>query len=611
MPPPISITGLADRLHALTDSVVSTGDDETFALEQIHPRNIASAQNLLHYLALRSSDLRHLQAELARYGLSSLGRAEAHVEATLRATSRAADALAGRLASGSEIGPDIETDQPMVGFDEGPDQLEANAEALFGPRMPGRTARIMVTLPTEAATDPALVAEFAEAGASVFRINSAHDGPDVWAAMVAHVRTAEERTGRRLMVVVDLAGPKLRTGPIAPGPSVIKIKPQRDQLGRVTVAATVVLSPETVAADADVPHHPLPVDDRAWLARRIVGERISFTDARGSSRRMVVRGNADDRVTCLLPDTAYLTPGTELRAEDDRTTVGHLPPLDQGLRIRPGDCIRLVADLSPADASAEPLTIGCTLPEALRDAVVGDRVSLDDGKIAGLVVATDGDSLEIEVMDIAPGGAWLKSEKGINLPDTDLDLPAMTLDDRATLLFVVEHADAVDLSFVRSAADVQDLREELARLGHPDFPIIAKLETMAAFRNLPDILLAGMASPHLGVMIARGDLAVEAGYVRMGELQEEIMWICEAAHVPVVWATQVLEDLAKKGRPARAEVTDAAMSGRAECVMLNKGPHIPTAIRFLDAILTRMEGHQDKKSALLRRLRLSDRGSEL
>lgn len=605
------IADLADRLHALTDSVVSTGDAETFALEQIHPRNIASAQNLLHYLALRSSDLRHLQTELARHGLSSLGRAEAHVEATLRATSRAADALAGHLAPGSATRPDIETDKPMVGFDEGPEQLEANAEALFGPRMPGRSTRIMVTLPSEAATDPALVAEFAEAGASVFRINSAHDDPEAWAAMVAHLRLAEERTGRRLVVVVDLAGPKLRTGPIAPGPSVIRIKPERDQLGRATVAATVLLSPEPAAADDGLPHDRLPVDDLAWLARRTVGERITFTDARGSSRRMVVTGHGDGSITCTLPDTAYLTPGTELRAGDDRTTIGDLPPVEQGLRIHPGDRIRLVADLSPADAAVEPPTIGCTLPEALRDAVVGDRVSLDDGKIAGRIVATDMDSLEIEVMGIAPGGAWLKAEKGINLPDTDLDLPAMTVDDRAILPFVIEHADAVDLSFVRTAADVQDLREELARLGQPDFPVIVKLETMTAFRNLPDILLAGMASPHLGVMIARGDLAVEAGYVRMGELQEEIMWICEAAHVPVVWATQVLEDLAKKGRPARAEVTDAAMSGRAECVMLNKGPYIPTAIRFLDAILTRMEGHQDKKSSLLRRLRLSGRGSDL
>jgi pyruvate kinase len=76
----------------------------------------------------------------------------------------------------------------------------------------------------------------------------------------------------------------------------------------------------------------------------------------------------------------------------------------------------------------------------------------------------------------------------------------------------------------------------------------------------------------------------------------------EAAHLPVIWATQVLEGLAKSGKPSRAEITDAAMGERAECVMLNKGPHIIEAIQTLDDILLRMQGHQQKKSALLRRL---------
>ncbi|SDB93182.1 pyruvate kinase [Raineyella antarctica] len=628
MPPPPSISDLADRLESLRDSIVSTSTDEAIALQQVHPRNVASADNLLDYLALRSSDLRDLQSDLAHHGLSSLGRAEAHVEATLQGVCRAANALAGL--------PEPRFDPPMVSFDEGPAQLETNAELLFGPRPPHRTARIMVTLPPEGATDAGIVAEFAGAGASVFRINSAHDGPQAWAAMVGHVRAAEARTGRRLVVVVDLAGPKLRTGPIAPGPKVVKFKPQRDALGRTTVPAEVVLvagapgeptapgdtTAPSVADDPSEPRHsapgteslpagPLPVTDRAWLARRAVGDVVEFVDSRGSHRTLTVRGTHGSRVECVLTDTAYFVPGLALQVADDRTTVADLPATVQRLRIHPGDHLRLVADLTPADPSATPPTIGCTLPEAFRDTAVGDRVWLDDGKIGGRIIATDDVALEIEVTSIAAQGAWLGAEKGINLPDTDLDLAALTEEDRAVLPFVVAHADAVDLSFVRTAADVADLRDELDRLGRPDFPVIVKLETMTGFRNLPDILLAGMASPHLGVMIARGDLAVEGGYARMGEIQEEIMWICEASHVPVVWATQVLEDLAKTGTPARAEVTDAAMSGRAECVMLNKGPHIPTAIRFLDAILTRMEGHQDKKSSLLRRLRLSARGSEL
>ena len=104
-------------------------------------------------------------------------------------------------------------------------------------------------------------------------------------------------------------------------------------------------------------------------------------------------------------------------------------------------------------------------------------------------------------------------------------------------------------------------------------------------------------------MIARGDLAVECGYERLAELQEEMLWLCEAAHLPVIWATQVLEQLAKTGNPSRAEVSYAAMSERAECVMLNKGPYINDAVVVLDNILRRMTDHHYKKTALMPSLR--------
>jgi pyruvate kinase len=116
-----------------------------------------------------------------------------------------------------------------------------------------------------------------------------------------------------------------------------------------------------------------------------------------------------------------------------------------------------------------------------------------------------------------------------------------------------------------------------------------------------------MRSPASGVKIARGDLAVECGYERLAEIQEEILWMAEASHTPVIWATQVLESLAKSGIPSRAEITDAAMGERAECVMLNKGPYILEAVRALDNILTRMQAHQRKKSAMLRPLEVADR----
>jgi pyruvate kinase len=202
-------------------------------------------------------------------------------------------------------------------------------------------------------------------------------------------------------------------------------------------------------------------------------------------------------------------------------------------------------------------------------------------------------------------GQELRADKGINLPESSLRLAALTAKDLEDLSFVAEHADVVELSFANSAQDVELLLRHLARLGSRQPAIVLKIETRRGFENLPDMLLTAMRAPCCGVMIARGDLAVECGFERLAEVQEEILWICEAAHVPVIWATQVLETLAKEGMASRAEITDAAMGHRAECVMLNKGPHVLSAVRVLDDILRRMQAHQDKKRSMLRELRLA------
>jgi pyruvate kinase len=135
--------------------------------------------------------------------------------------------------------------------------------------------------------------------------------------------------------------------------------------------------------------------------------------------------------------------------------------------------------------------------------------------------------------------------------------------------------------------------------------MILKIETRRGFDNLPKLILASMRMRSFGIMIARGDLAVECGYERLAEVQEEILWICEAAHAPVIWATQVLETLAQKGVPSRSEITDAAMGERAECVMLNKGPYAVTAVSVLADILKRMQAHHEKKNSMLRQLHLA------
>jgi pyruvate kinase len=265
--------------------------------------------------------------------------------------------------------------------------------------------------------------------------------------------------------------------------------------------------------------------------------------------------------------------------------------------------LALIRGLGSGHHRVQPASVSCTLPEVLAQVKKGERIWFDDGRIGGVVRRVASRGVDVEITDIADGGASLAADKGINLPESRLELPALTPKDLADLDAAVRHADLVGLSFAQSAQDVRDLRRELASRGAGHVGLILKIETRRGFEHLPEMLLAAMAGEAAGVMIARGDLAVECGFERLAEVQEEILWACEAAHMPVVWATQVLETLAKTGQPSRAEITDAAMGERAECVMLNKGPHILEAMRTLDSVLRRMQGHQSKKRPLLRALK--------
>lgn len=585
---------LARALDDLRESLVveAAADDRP---ARAHPTHRASAENLAHYVALRRRDIRPLQVDLASWGLSSLGRAEAHVLASVDAVRRAVAGLAGV--------PYVPMQAPPVTFEEGERLLDRHAEALLGRAAGGRRTRIMVTLASEAADDADFVDRIVDAGAEIVRINCAHDDPDAWAKMIDHVRRAERARGRRVTVTMDLAGPKLRTGDIEPGPAVVRIKPTRNDLGRTIESARVRL----VVPDADISAGGpvVPVEDPQWLARRRPGERIAFRDTRGSKRELVVV-EVGHEVLAELTDTAYLVPGTTLRVRTDSTAVAWLPKRSRALTLHIGDELIVDPDPTPADPDADRLRIGCTLPQVFEDTRTGHRVFFDDGKIGGVVDEARPDGLRVRITDADLRGSRLRAGKGINLPDTDLRLPALTAEDLENLPFVVSRADAVSLSFVRSAADVEHLLERLAALGGTDLGVILKVETVSGFENLPAILFAAMSSARVGVMIARGDLAVEAGYGRLAEVQEQILWLCEAAHVPVIWATQVLDRLARTGRPSRAEITDAAASGRAECVMLNKGPYVDAAVRFLDDVLHRMSDHQRKKDSLLRRLRSWD-----
>ena len=286
--------------------------------------------------------------------------------------------------------------------------------------------------------------------------------------------------------------------------------------------------------------------------------------------------------------------------------------IKHGIKIRKGDHIIItkrntLGKKSKYDKKKQQIKmaeVGILLHEIIDDVKVDDLVLIDDGLIESVVISKTEEDVELLILECHK--SKILSHKGINLPNTKLNLPALTKADIQNLTFVCDNADILGYSFVRKAEDVDLLYHKLEKHNARDIGVVFKIENKEAFENLPQILIEGMKRKKIGVMIARGDLAVEIGFERISEVQNEILWICEAAHTPVIWATQVLENLAKSGIPSRAEISDVVQGVQSECIMLNKGPFINETIKTLKNILVRMESHVSKKKSSLRPLHIAE-----
>ena len=581
-----------------------------------------SARNLLHYMALRRRDLRDLQLELASLGLSSLGRAESHVLGTV-------DPVLGVLHNLSHKEFQLDDGLEPVSFVDGRAKLSTNAEALFprGSTHDGRRRpiRIMVTMPAAAADDYPLVRDLIANGMCCMRINCAHDDESVWTAIIDHLDRAKKETDSHCSLLMDLGGPKIRTGAVEAGPRVLYWEPHRDVLGNVTAAATLWLSPAEAPDPSPIKGAKTVPLSRKILERLEPGDRIVFRDLRQHPREIEVQSQSGRSWIATGHQNTYLGAQTALSVKRrDGSKARHIPaiffantilPMQQALSLVEGDVFTLTGKNDPAkivarDAASGKLlsepSIACTAPGVFESLKPGERVLFDDGKIGAVILSSSKDEVRLRVTHPIEQPKKLRADKGINFPDSELDFPAVTEKDLIDLDFVASRADMVGLSFVNYPSDIEQLQREIASRTSRNIGLILKIETQCAFRHLAKLLLTSLRSRRVGVMIARGDLAVECGYERLAEVQEEILWVCEAAHVPVIWATQVLDRLSKKGVPTRAEVTDAAMGERAECVMLNKGPHIVESVRLLSDIVGRMQGHHDKKTPRLRALSISE-----
>ena len=601
--------GTAQQLAALRDSVWRASCCADVRLCEVAAGRERSLRNLHAYLALRSADLTALQRALDRMGLASLDHAEAHVLATLDATL----VSVGILADQTPDAPDLL--QTIDDFDEGPAQLEENADRLLGPARVHRRARVMITLPDNAADDPCLLAAMMRDGMDCARINCAYGDQAHWSRTLEALREAQAAAGRSCRVFMDLRGPKLRTGTMAPEPGILKVRPSRAADGRVLRPARVWLTaaPHTEPDAADA---TLTLDNH-WLEQLRADDCIRLRDARGSNRKWRISERTPDGCWAESRKTTYLVNGTVLRLQRDgdrpglTTTLDSLPPRESRLTVREGDLLQLKLGNGPGrpavhDPEGRLLrtgTLALDVAAVFRDARAGEPISFDDGRISGLIETVDPDALLVRVQHTRRPEERLSSDKGVNLPATFLDLPALSDEDLQDLDFITRNADIVGLSFTNDAADVRYLHERLRRLGRQNVGVILKIETGRGCANLPAILIEGMKFPNFGVMVARGDLAAECGFERLGELQDDVLRLCESAHVPVVWATGVLDRLARRGHPTRAEITDASAAQRAECVMLGKGAFIGRALRTLDDLLCRMRPREYKHQHLLGELR--------
>lgn len=337
--------------------------------------------------------------------------------------------------------------------------------------MPERKTKIVATL-GPASSSPAVLRRMIEAGLDVARLNCSHATPEALSDYVEQIRRQSRLLDRPVGILLDLSGPKIRTGPLLGGGPV---------------------------------------------------------------------------------------------------------------QLQEGAALRIGPDLAAGDASR----VGCNYPHLARNAGPGDTVLLDDGLLELRVESVEGTDVVCRVVV----GGLLHERKGINLPDAQVDIPALTEKDRRDLAVGVDlGVDYVALSFVQRAADLLELRAELDRL-RSDVPIVAKIEKPQAILNLEEILEVTD-----GVMVARGDLGVEAGAHRVPVLQKRILAAANRRGLVDITATQMLDSMIRNPRPTRAEASDVANAilDGTDAVMLSgetaTGRYPVEAVAMMDRIAREVEG---------------------
>ncbi|MBU0631032.1 hypothetical protein KKA17_00130 [bacterium] len=571
-----------------------------------------SLLNLNQYLRLRRDDWTKLQEKLFLLSLSSLGRSYAHVAASI-------DTLHDQMSSSlgyEEISKELMEEFHHLTIQESINIASDNAKALFGgkssSKLSKQTTSLMITLPSHAAeNDGELIRKLAGSKVNIFRINTAHDTPVIWREMADVIASVNENKDKneKIKIFVDLAGPKIRTGkireidlPVEVGSNKIEkdvflYHNEQKSKAESTDAKTLQKLPAQI------------VVDKKFFKSLQDDSSIKVLDMNGKRAKIKVIAIEEDYARCTIDKKVFLDKNSLLKSKKRESFIKNIEMQTEPIRVFVGESVRITqknilgtsAIKDKEGDIAEPALISCSQNGILENVNIGDKVFIDDGKIGLEVIDKKEDEILCKVTTAKENGVLIKEEKGINFPNNYIRTPALTSTDKENLLSVIDFADSFSISFCQNAEDIREIQEILHQKNRDDIGIIAKIETKQAVTNMPEILKQLLKSKNSGVMIARGDLAIEVGFENLAYIQEALLDICDAAHIPVIWATQVLESKMKNNLPSRAEVTDAAMSSRAECVMLNKGAFTFDTIDVLTSILHDMHSIFKKNKQLLKK----------
>lgn len=571
-----------------------------------------SLLNLDQYLRLRKDDWTKLQEKLFLLSLSSLGRSYAHVAASI-------DTLHDQICCSlgyEEISKELMKECHHLTIQESITIASDNSKALFGgkssSKLSKQTTSLMVTLPSNAAEDNgALMRKLAESKVNIFRINTAHDDAVVWREMADIVSSINENREKseKIKIFVDLAGPKIRTGKINRIDQPLEIGSNKVEKELLLCHGNEQSQSETIDIKTLQKRAAQVVVKKRLYRSLKAGSSIKISDMNGKRAKIKVIALDDKCATCTIDKKVFLDKKSVLKHKKIESLIKNIEMQTEPIRVFLGDIVTITqkeiegsgAKKDTEGKIVEPVIVSCSQNGVIEHVNIGDKVFIDDGKIGLEVVKKSEDEVSCKVMIAKENGVLIKEEKGINFPNSYIKTAALTALDKQNLHSVIDFADTLSISFCQNAQDIKELQEILHSLNKDEIGIIAKIETQQAVSNMPEILQQLLKSKNSGVMIARGDLAIEVGFENLAYIQEALLDICDAAHMPVIWATQVLESKMKNNLPSRAEVTDAAMSSRAECVMLNKGAFTFDTIDVLTSILHDMHTIFKKNKQLLKK----------